>query len=791
MQTPFIPDHPKRKETWATDTTYHSLYAEDDDKKTLINATVVEDLGSASEQPKVALSKRLSWLHPLVHLLPVLVTLSIVQLSVRGVYWDDDSRYDTRWQTVLQFPAKLHEILIVGSLSAMVLHIFRRMLVSPNGIPLGLMVGAFQMGSAEYLISKSYVKPFWHSLTNSRQQMKTFFVALALGIAILYSFLVGPASAGALIPDLAWWNMHHPFNNSLKLPSYISRDASELYPMALKGSDITDGCLGDYREYVGCPAEGFSVLDSWAWERVQEGYWYNISESQHYNPTMLSSFSGQAQREIVVELVASENSTTASAISATLHSTVLALTDAFWHYVNSNVVGKINKADRVKFTMSGNNQALIPLVQVQCQAYDFGNSRIGHSPLMFDTTAMIDDFSEYGFNAYSSKHWIVPDDAWNYTRPQPWNNTNITWIDTSRVKGAEGWVLPSSLAAVVTVPVLYTYNLANGTNIDQQGSITSPCIIDARWATTDVTFDTSENVVRTSLTDWLNSANLLTGKVDLKAKLSKWKISDPISISPDWADKLNSPQAGMVATSDTQSSFFVETILQEFVSAETTDDGTEIQGFVPSAANGQWPLKDAANDIAVVLSTIMADWIARSTFAGTNLTTVISAENNNKKDGGNVSTVDLLSQRTAQTFGTSPMTAFDDQTRVVFTVQRYGWGYGLRTETIWFSVIILLIHVVLVVVYTGYSFAFWVREKGWNSNAWGTIGELLALAVLSPPAEELKNTGAGIRNSKTWMTTLRVREAKADAAQLELVVGTRGGTVIPRENRVRIDRAYS
>ncbi|KAI0429970.1 hypothetical protein F5Y09DRAFT_245016 [Xylaria sp. FL1042] len=784
MQTPLIPEYPKRRDTWTTDTTYHSLYAEDDDKKTLINPIVVEDVDGPSEQPKLALSKRLSWLHPLVHLLPVLATLSIVQLSVRGVYWDDDSRYDTRWQTVLQFPAKLHEILIVGSLSAMVLHIFRRMLVSPMGIPLGLMVGAFQMGSAEYLISKSFAKPLWHSLTHARQQIKTFLVALALGVAILYSFLVGPASAGALIPDLAWWDMHHPFNNSLRLPSYISRDSSELYPMALQGSDISKYCLGQNRTYVGCPAEGFGVLDSWAWERVQEGYWYNVSEGQHYNPTMLSSFSGQAQREIVVELVASKNSSTASAMSATLHSTLLTLTDAFWHYVNSNVVGKINKADRTKFTISGGNPASIPLVQVQCQAYQFGDVRKEDSHLTFDTNAMIGDFSKSGSNAYSSTTWIVPDDAWNYTRPQPWDNTNVTWIDTSMVKGTQGEALHSSLAAVVTVPVIWTNSLANGTTIYEQASITSPCIIDARWATTEVTFDTAENVVKTSLTDWLNSANLLTGDVDLKKKLSKWKIGDPISISPDWADTLNSPEAGTVATSDTQSSFFVESILQEYVSSD--DGGGDIIGFFPSVSKGQWTLNDAANDIAVVLSTIMADWISRSTFKGTNLTTVISTEKE-----GNYSTINLLAQRTASTFGTAPVATFDDQTSVVFTIQRYGWGYGLRTETIWFSIIILLIHVVLVVVYAGYSFAFWAREKGWNSNAWGTIGELLALAVLSPPAEDLKNTGAGIRNSRTWMTTLRVREAKADPAQLELVVGTRGGTVVPRENHVRIDRAYA
>ena len=53
-----------------------------------------------------------------------------------------------------------------------------------------------------------------------------------------------------------------------------------------------------------------------------------MTDSQHYNPTMLSSFSGQAQRDIVTGLVGSVDSgedTTNVAMSATLHSSVLAL----------------------------------------------------------------------------------------------------------------------------------------------------------------------------------------------------------------------------------------------------------------------------------------------------------------------------------------------------------------------------------------------------------------------------------------------------------------------------------
>ncbi|KAJ8127935.1 hypothetical protein O1611_g5699 [Lasiodiplodia mahajangana] len=562
MEPHQAPTFPKRA-TWTSDMSYHSLYEEDDVKKTFINSEIVEDLEGSLEKPKVALTKRFSWLHPIVHLFPVAVTLSILQLSFRGVYWADDGRFDKRWQDFLQFPAKLHEILIVTSLSAMVLHtkrllliphtsIFRRMLVGSNGIPLGLMVGAFQIGSAEYLVSKSYIKPFRHSLKH--KHYKTFLVALALGSAIVYSFLVGPASAGALIPGLGWWHIHKPFNDSLPLTNYIGRNSSELYPMALTRSNIPRACLWYWYDQ-GCPAEGFGILNTWAWTRVKERYRYNVTEDQHYNPVMPSSFSGQAQREIVTGLVNAHNSTTAAAMSGTLHSSVLALTDAFWHYINSNIVGKINKTKRPMFTVSPETPVSIPLVQSQCMCYDYYQAMRNHDPyITFETSAMVDlsNFSKSASNPYSSTSWVVPNDSWDFRRSP--DIIDVTWLDASKIKGTKGEPLHASLAAVVSVPITH------GDTPTVQDSLTCPCMIDARWASTGVSFDTADDVVKTDLTDWLDAVNV-TGHIN---KLSKWKITRPISLSRDWAvalQALNNSEPGAVF----YPLGFVETLLQQFV----------------------------------------------------------------------------------------------------------------------------------------------------------------------------------------------------------------------------------
>jgi hypothetical protein len=315
-------------------------------------------------------------------------------------------------------------------------------------------------------------------------------------------------------------------------------------------------------------------------------------------------------------------------------------------------------------------------------------------------------------------------------------------------------------------------------------------MIDARWASTDVTFDPkAADVVGTSFTDWLNSANFQSGNVDVKSELVKWKISDPISISPTWAAALN-PQ---ISVSPNNTFFrglhFVEYILQQSVDSETGSNGEKLLQYNPSSSAQSTYYEDVANDIAIVLGTVLTDWLSRSTFRGTYFKTVTSAAGSD----GNVSTVDLIEQRSSRTFSSVAAATFDEQTAVVFKVQRYGWGYGLSAggNTIWFSIVILLLHVVLVFLYFGYSFIFWCRSRGWTSGAWGSIGELVTLAVLSPPADELKNAGAGIYRSKTWMTRLRVREGGEDSGRLELVVGNRGGTVIPGENMLVIDKEYA
>ncbi|KAI0908434.1 hypothetical protein F4823DRAFT_640152 [Ustulina deusta] len=138
-----------------------------------------------------------------------------------------------------------------------------------------------------------------------------------------------------------------------------------------------------------------------------------------------------------------------------------------------------------------------------------------------------------------------------------------------------------------------------------------------------------------------------------------------------------------------------------------------------------------------------------------------------------------------------PTSEFDVQTPFVLKVQRYGWGYGTRSGTTWFSIIILLIHVVLALVHFSYSLAFFFDQRnGWTSSAQGSIGELVAPAITSPPANKLKNSGAGFYRPRTRMTKLRIREASSDPDRGELVAGITGGKMMPGENLLKTRKEY-
>jgi hypothetical protein len=153
-----------------------------------------------------------------VHIVPVAVTFGILQLSFRNYYWADaDAKNQRAKLSALQIAAKGHEILILVSLSSMVLHYTRKLMVKPSGISFGLLEAAYQSG----LSSNPWTIGNWQALkhvgqrTRSKKEKGKAEDSKGIGawqlvvLLVVFAFLalfIGPASAITLIPQLGWWH---------------------------------------------------------------------------------------------------------------------------------------------------------------------------------------------------------------------------------------------------------------------------------------------------------------------------------------------------------------------------------------------------------------------------------------------------------------------------------------------------------------------------------------------------------------------------------------------------------
>ncbi|TDZ16153.1 hypothetical protein Cob_v010891 [Colletotrichum orbiculare MAFF 240422] len=116
---------------------------------------------------------------------------------------------------MLQLVAKIHELLIVASLSLIMLAMSRRRLIT-DGLRLGFLTGSYRVGDLGYLKTAA----FW------RQGLATFepwkvLLSGFLVFATIMSTIVGPASAVLLIPTLDWYEFRNGTANTTALERIV------------------------------------------------------------------------------------------------------------------------------------------------------------------------------------------------------------------------------------------------------------------------------------------------------------------------------------------------------------------------------------------------------------------------------------------------------------------------------------------------------------------------------------------------------------------------------------------
>lgn len=278
----------------------------------------------------------------LIHGVAIGITVITTQFCWRRVFWVADEQWELRWywahmslddlMKLLQYPAKIHEIFLITSISAIVLHFMLQRLMGPTGIAFGLVLGTYEVDSLEYLLSRK----LWPSLVHGDAKP----LAWLMLMTVLLTQVLGPASAGVMQPNLAWYNVSEPFNGEV-LPLYID---TKLYPTILDDSykkqhNLTS-CLGDVNG--GCPNYGLQQINTWAISNSQTGAALNI--------TMTDPF-GQTQRSLSANSY-NETKKGVKVVALTTSADITRIYGYFWSYIQSHTLGAIDYIRRPLFTAS-------------------------------------------------------------------------------------------------------------------------------------------------------------------------------------------------------------------------------------------------------------------------------------------------------------------------------------------------------------------------------------------------------------------------------------------------------
>ncbi|GAB1318978.1 hypothetical protein MFIFM68171_09188 [Madurella fahalii] len=200
----------------------------------------------------------------LVHVVPLGFSAFVVYMNFSRWYWfgeieeEDPGIPSSMITNMLQFVAKLHELLVITSLGALTIKAFKRHLVESH-LPLGLLTGAYRVGDVPYIFSST----FWSALSSS-----SALLALLVAVNTIVATLVGPASAILLVPELGWFPFPDAFSK-IQLPIFYNRSVEETWPRVVSGSTLNrTGELSGCDSFDGwyayrCPGAGFPELWNW------------------------------------------------------------------------------------------------------------------------------------------------------------------------------------------------------------------------------------------------------------------------------------------------------------------------------------------------------------------------------------------------------------------------------------------------------------------------------------------------------------------------------------------------
>lgn len=687
------------------------------------------------EEKKVVMqrSKLRATLHCVVHLVPTSAAIALLVLNGSNHYIGGELTgsvgQDSQKLSALLFAAKLHELFMLASLSAIVITWIRKELVFGHGVAFGAVFSASQFKDLTFLWSPELWGTVYHEW--QRRHKKWFTISLLVTCSLI-GLTVGPSTGILMRPRLDEW----PAGGT---SFWVNATEAMLYPVTIKASLDMKHCALDTGE-PSCPAAGWRVFNEEYFPR-----WTNLG-GMGAVPQALQMSGRSSLRQFILRTrnarsAASAllwaNSFTLASVSPSIVSDALITLERYWINAAANAdIGNFRFRQDVMFS----TDALQPLVLTRCQrkVYVLGDAIDLAFPNFHNVTLSngVGSAAQYGSVANFGELFYFDNGTINASIKKllaASNRPSLYWTDNADILQGTN----SSLAVVATVP-----------ESDADMSAYYACSIDSRFA--NVTLKAS----RDSITHVLGAPD---GYDDYG---TFQPANRPVKISAEWAEYLNPVISAFDEKNDTVFSTLAST------AGLWTSEGTTDPEWFPIIVEN-------------ILATLVANGIGRTNFNQTIQGNLVGLDDPSDPWSLGEWVRQILPKSGRLGYGGS---AFDisetdkkNSPQFVLKVHILGYAYSPKGKTQVAAMTVLSIYVLLVLCHIGYS-----AVTGWYSSSWGSPSELTALAMNSDPTSKLENTGGGIETIGVFKENVKVR-LKDGRAQMLFRDNGGGRMLIPGE----------
>jgi len=590
-----------------------------------------------------------------------------------------------------------------------------------NGVPVGLLAAPFQISSAASLWSSDLWSAF--GIAKGRSISDTLTVMLHIYIFVLAA-LSAPASAIVMLPKLDWWPVRSEVPNTVKYGAV----ADQLYPASVDATSSLHFSAGYPLSRNSYP----EILDSLLWMGGVTSQFSHVAANITVQRVIPRAITVQNSGFYEEGGDKSFNHGTASATTPLDQVSVL-MSSLMSDLTRKRMNGTFDGAQTMRFLAqatdsTGTRQWKQPYVTAQCAA------RVVSDVTQLRNTSDNTDLAAFSLWDPARQGRLGTAVLDTNALPQSWNETGLAILP------------PTAVSLTPAVPVSAVVALSG--KFVHHDDTPALCLISAEWIDSDLSILTS---TRDGIPESAGSLRPLSLERNDTAV-------HPISLSSDWLMSMGSEW--MDEQPGISESFWANL-------TATCDDPKKPLSSL--ALNSQCIALGLAAGIAEGLAQlpvglgVYQQFVLRSDLGLMGFRQCTFAEDDTARKSNNCTMegFDVLNRNAARV-----SLAAANGTQASFEITQSVYSYGFRGVTITFAFVILLLYTITVLVHI-LVVAF---GSGWSSSAWSTLAELLVLALHSPSAPLLANTGGGVNSASTWKLQASLEEL-GDGNRVGLVVG--------------------